>query len=133
MVIEIVSSDPRYIEINRLFCKAGYDSKICRADEVGSPDALILSVRRELDDSELKTSLMNLKKGARVFTGTPNEVGKYFDGEILDSLLLEMSGKGTAEGVSMSYDVEVTQKVEAAGRTDAKYSSIPQNVTWIEE
>lgn len=58
--------------------------------------------------------------------------GIVVDGEILDSLLLEMSGKGNVEGVSMSYDVEVTQKVEAAGRTDSKYTSIPQNVTWVE-
>ena len=27
---------------------------------------------------------------------------------------------------------DVVEKIEAKGRTEAKYASVPQNVTWIE-
>ena len=59
--------------------------------------------------------------------------GIVVKGEVLDSLLMSMNGKGTMDGVTMSYDVDVKQQIEAKGRTEAKYASVPQNVTWIEE
>lgn len=82
------------------------------------------------------------KKTFKVTAELPSQVegeelsitfGIVIDGEALDSLIMNMSGKGSMDGVTMSYEADVTQKIEAAGRTDAKYSSIPQNVTWIEE
>lgn len=59
--------------------------------------------------------------------------GIVVDGETVDSLLMNMKGKGTSEGTTIAYDADVKQKIEAKGNTKAKYSSIPQNVTWIEE
>lgn len=57
--------------------------------------------------------------------------GIVVDGEILDSLLMEMKGEGTMDGVYMSYDADVVQHIEAKGREDK--AKLPKNVTWIEE
>lgn len=82
------------------------------------------------------------KKTFKVTAKLPSQVegeelsimfGIVVDGETLDSLLMELKGKGTMEGMTMAYDADVTQEIEAKGRTDAKYTSLPKNVTWVEE
>ena len=83
----------------------------------------------------------NGKQTFKVTAELPSEVegeelsitfGIVVKGEVLDSLLMSMNGKGTMDGVTMSYDVDVVEKIEAKGRTEVKYASVPQNVTWIE-
>ena len=58
--------------------------------------------------------------------------GIVVDGENLDSLLMELKGEGTVEGVTMAYDADVVQKIEASGKTSDKYTKLP-NITWIEQ
>ena len=84
MNINIVSNDQRYLELNRHLNAAGYSSKICLPSEVESPEILILSVRQEITEGELETALKRLKNGCKVFTGTPETLKKYFNGEIYD-------------------------------------------------
>jgi dipicolinate synthase subunit A len=84
MIIEIVSNDQRYIEVDRLFRASGYDSKICKPSEVNKPDILILSVRNELSDEELRTVFGRVKASTRVFSGNGERVKKHFDGDICD-------------------------------------------------
>ena len=59
--------------------------------------------------------------------------GIVVNGTELDSLIMNMKGKGSEDGATISYNADVRQKISAQGNTDAKYSSIPQNVTWVEE
>ena len=84
MIIEIVSNDQRYLEVDRLFRVSEYDSKICKPSEVNEPDILILSVRNELSDEELRTVFERTKQSTRVFSGNGERVKKHFDGDICD-------------------------------------------------
>ena len=54
MKISIVSNDERYIYLNEILNKAGFDSKICEINELDSPEVVILSVRKEHSDKELE-------------------------------------------------------------------------------
>ena len=74
MKISIVSQDKRYIELNEILLSNGYDSKICTIDNIGSTDILILSVRRELDDSELKALLSKIPRDTLVLSGNKNKI-----------------------------------------------------------
>lgn len=84
MKISIVSQDKRYIELNEILLSNGYDSKICTIDNIGSTDILILSVRRELDDSELKVLLSKIPRDTLVLSGNKNKIKEYFDGRVVD-------------------------------------------------
>lgn len=84
MIIEIVSNDKRYIELNNLLNVAGYNSSIRKPNEVDFPDVLILSVRDELSDSELESVFNRVDTGAVVFSGNGERIKKHFDGEIKD-------------------------------------------------
>ena len=84
MIIEIVSNDQRYLEVDRLFRVSGCDSKICKPSEVNEPDKLILSVRNELSDEKLRTVFQRVKSSTKVFSGNTENVKKYFGGDIYD-------------------------------------------------
>ena len=101
MNIEIVSTDQRYGELNRILINNGHSSKIVTQSEVGFPDALILSVRDEFDNEALAEVFARVKKDTKVFCGNKKRVEKYFDGYICDysknEYFLTENAKLTAE------------------------------------
>ena len=84
MNINIVSEDKRYTELNKILLSEGYDSKICKMDNVYKPDVLILSLRNELTDDELKELLSKVTNNTVVLSGNPIRIKKYFDGRVVD-------------------------------------------------
>ncbi|MBQ7760603.1 MAG: hypothetical protein IJ400_00980 [Clostridia bacterium] len=84
MNISIVSQDKRYIELNKILSAKGFNSKICQIENVGTPNVLILSVRRELSDSELKELLSKIPKTTLVLSGYESKIKEYFDGRVVD-------------------------------------------------
>jgi len=94
-----------------------------------------------MDDLEITKSATEKggKKTFKVTAKLPSQLedeslsimfGIVVDGEVVDSLLMEMKGEGSVEGVYLSYDADVVQHIEAAGRTDK--TSLPKNVVWVE-
>lgn len=84
MNISIVSQDKRYVELNNILNSRGYNSKICTIENIGDTDILILSVRRELGDSELKSLFSKISKNTLVLSGNKNKIEEYFDGRVVD-------------------------------------------------
>ena len=83
MRIGIVSSDKRYKIINELLLQKGYDSFICAYNDIFQCDCLILSVREELSDEELKCLLGGQREETLVLCGSDKRVKKYFGGKVL--------------------------------------------------
>ena len=79
------------------------------------------------DKKTFKVTAEIPQAGAGEFEVTYGVVTK---GEELDSLFVEMLGESRFEGGFIEYDIEVVEKIERGGKTDKKYSSIPQGVIW---
>lgn len=84
MNIDIVSRDKRYFYLNDFLCQAGYNSRICKPNEVDYPNILILSVRNELTDKELEEVFTKTSTETIVFSGTENRIKEYFTGKVID-------------------------------------------------
>ena len=102
MRINIVSLDQRYKIVNELLCKDGYDAKICTPNEVEpAANCLILSVRRELTNSELEQVFSKINKETVVLCGDDDRIDKLFDGKRIvysrDSDFLQKNANLTAE------------------------------------
>ncbi len=84
MKIDIVSRDKRYAYLNQMLTENGFNSNLAMPDEAQEANVLILSVRDELTDSELKQALNNLSPQALVLTGNGERIKKYYDGRVID-------------------------------------------------
>ncbi len=81
MKINIVSSDQRYNMVCELLCEDGYDAKICSPNAVDNADYLLLSVRKELTDGELKQVCSKISKETVVLCGEDERIEKLFKGK----------------------------------------------------
>ena len=84
MKIRIVSADKRYIKINELLLQRGYDSFISSYEERLPCHCLLLSVRDELNEEELKQLLKGIDKETLVLSGSGERIRRYFDGRVFD-------------------------------------------------
>ncbi len=84
MKICIVSSDKRYIKVNELLLGKGLNSTLCAQDEIPPCDVLILSVRDEFTDNELKNILSSISDKATVLCGNAKRIEALFDGTVID-------------------------------------------------
>ena len=84
MKINIVSSDKRYVELNAILKRNGYDSELCDPQGITECDVLILSLRDEYSLDDLKTVIKAQGKNTVVFTGKKNIIEKIFDGKVVD-------------------------------------------------
>ena len=119
MKIDIVSTDQRYKVVCGLLCECGYDARICAPSEVGGADYLLLSVRKELSDGELKGVLSKISKETVVLCGDDERIDRLFNGKIIvysnDSDFLLKNANLTAEAtVSFLHSLI---KDELRGRT----------------
>lgn len=97
MKINIVSTDKRYMYLGQMLTEDGHSL-------VGSPDeceALILPLRRELDDKSLKSLLSSIDTNVLVVSGYSAKVKEFFDGIVFDysgsEILLQKNAYLTAE------------------------------------
>ena len=106
MRINIVSSDKRYTIINGLLLDQGYDSFICAYNEVGNCDYLVLPIRKELEDEELKYLLDRIDSKTVILCGDDKRIETNFGGHIVnygkDEWLLGENARLTAEA-TISY------------------------------
>lgn len=84
MRISIVSKDPRYIVVNELLKEKGFNSCVCTPDLLDSSDYLILSVRNELTDDELKDVFSKIDNDTIVLSGNKTSIECFFDGQIIE-------------------------------------------------
>ena len=84
MKINIVSNDKRYIKVNELLLQKGYDSFICSYNQVDKCDCLLLPLRNELTEFELKEMLSSLDMSTIVLSGNKGRMEKYFSGTVID-------------------------------------------------
>ena len=89
MVINIASQDKRYVILNELLSKEGYDSHMALPSETGVCDILILSVRNELSKGELDTLFEKLPPNTVVLSGNGEALKKQYSREIIDYSLNE--------------------------------------------
>lgn len=89
MVINIASNDKRYIFLNEMLVKGGYDSRVVMTSDVKSPDVLILSVRRELSKGELDTVFESLSNETVVLSGNASALSERYGREVIDYTLGE--------------------------------------------
>ena len=119
MKIDIVSSDQRYKVACELLCERGYDARICAPNEVGCADYLLLSVRKELTDAELKSALSKISKETVILCGDDERIDRLFNGKKIvysnDSDFVKKNANLTAEAtVSFLHSLI---KDELCGRT----------------
>lgn len=107
MKIYIVSKDKRYAYLNELLCKRGYDSKIAAPSEAKNAQALILPIRREYSDGELKELFEGISDKTLVLAPTSQIKKEYFNGEVIDysqnEELLKRNARLTAEAFISSW------------------------------
>jgi hypothetical protein len=101
MKIDIVSTDQRYRFVCELLCGCGYEARVCAPSEVGYADYLLLSVRRELSDVELKSVLSKISKETVVLCGDDERIDRLFNGKKIvyssDCDFLQKNANLTAE------------------------------------
>ncbi|MBQ8147094.1 MAG: hypothetical protein IJ039_09945 [Clostridia bacterium] len=113
MKICIVSRDKRYIRVNELLYEKGYDSALCAQDEIPHCDVLILSVRDELTDIELKNMFSHLSNKAVVLCGNAQRIKQFFGGNVIDYSLYEsflMKNAYLTAEAAVSYLHSLTQE-----------------------
>ena len=119
MKINIVSSDQRYKIVSELLCESGHEAKICAPGEVDGADYLLLSVRRELTDSELRRVFSKINKETVVLCGEDERIDELFNGKRIvyskDGDFLQKNANLTAEA-AVSFLHSLT-KDELRGRT----------------
>lgn len=115
MNIEIISNDNRYLVLNRLFLKDGYNSKISSQIDK-STDVAILSVRNEYSDSEMKEIFKNAKNELLVLSGNGERINKFFSGSVLDyskdESFLQKNAYLTAEAMVSVFHKQAGEKIE---------------------
>ncbi len=84
MNINIVSSDKRYIELNRLLNKNGYISHLAIPTKDKKCDILILPLRNELDDITLGKIFDNIDSDTLVFSGNEEKIKEFYNGKVID-------------------------------------------------
>ncbi len=84
MNINIVSSDKRYIELNRLLNKNGYLSHLSVPTKDEKCDILILPLRNELDDNILSKIFNNISSDTLVFSGNEEKIKEFYNGKVID-------------------------------------------------
>ena len=89
MKINIVSRDKRYLLVKELLCQKGYEARICYSNEVDSCDVLLLSVRAELNDDELKEALSRIDKETVVLCGNDERIDRLFSGKIINYAVID--------------------------------------------
>ena len=119
MKIDIVSTDQRYRVTCELLCECGYEARLCAPNEVENADCLLLSVRKELSDNDLRSALSKTSKETVVLCGDDERVDRLFSGKKIvyssDSDFLQKNANLTAEAtVSFLHSLI---KDELRGRT----------------
>ena len=84
MKIRIVSADKRYIKVNELLLQRGYDSFISSYEDRCGCDCLLLSVRDELKDEQLRQLFQSIDKKTTVLCGNGERIKGYFSGKVID-------------------------------------------------
>lgn len=84
MKINIVSTDPRYAFVSDRLSEKGIEAQLCAPRDVDACDFLLLSVKRELDDCQLKEILVKIDKETVVLCGSDERIGKLFGGKIIN-------------------------------------------------
>lgn len=96
MKINIVSTDKRYMYLSQFLLSDGHDVKIVTYDQVDSCDALILPLRQESSDSQLKYMLKGIDSNTLVVSGYSDKIKELFDGVVFDYSGSEMLLQGNA-------------------------------------
>lgn len=81
MKISIVSSDKRYEAVCKMLRENGYVANICPPSRVDEADLLLLSVRKELSDSELGQLFSQVSKETVVLCGEDERISGLFNGK----------------------------------------------------
>ena len=84
MIINIVSSDKRYFYLNKMLNDSGYCSKIVSSEENVKCDFLILSVKNDLSEEELKRVLSGIDEKTVILCGNDKRVNEFFSGTIIN-------------------------------------------------
>lgn len=84
MVINIASRDKRYILLNGILKAAGYESALVEGECTKGVDALILSVRRELDENALDKLFGAISKKTVVLSGNAHLLSERYGREVID-------------------------------------------------
>ena len=84
MKINIVSKDPRYALVKEHLCRQGSVARVCLPCEIDECDCLLLSVKKELDISELELIFSRIKKETIVLCGSDERIDKLFNGKIIN-------------------------------------------------
>ena len=84
MKINIVSFEERYKIVYNRLCESGFDVSLCTPSSVDLCDVLLLSVRRELSESELEEIFTKTDEKTVVLCGEDKRVGMLFGGKIID-------------------------------------------------
>ena len=84
MNICIMSSDKRYIKLRELLCKKGYTVELITDNKIPTCDVIILSVRNEYSDEELRYIFSQVSKEATVLCGNSERIKRFFSGCVID-------------------------------------------------